>query len=159
MGLENPGLVNTTVSSITTPASPSLSDPSTRTLFSDTKPNVSFMQQLGPGQYHCISALSSTGTYFNSGYRGSGCGRIGKASRFEEERTLPPGPGKYNHGLDINRMGKYSSYKIPSNFVKSFRELTGRPSTTSARLRGQALTMCFGSLRLEINHFKDDSNK
>jgi hypothetical protein len=78
------------------------------------------MQQLGPGQYHCIPALSSTGTYFNSKYKGSGCGRIGKASRFEDERTLPPGPGKYNDGLDTNRTGTYFNSKIPSNYVKSF---------------------------------------
>jgi hypothetical protein len=64
--------------------------------------------------------MTSTGTYFNSKYKGSGCGKIGKSSRFDDERTLPPGPGKYNDGLSINRSGTYFNSKIPSNYVKSF---------------------------------------
>ena len=51
-----------------------------------------------------------------------------------------------------------STLKFHRTMSKVLMELTGRPSTNPARLRGQALTMCCRSLRLEINHFKDDSN-
>jgi len=43
--------------------------------------------------------MNNTGIYANSKYRGAGCGKIGRAARFDDERTLPPGPGKYNDKL------------------------------------------------------------
>ena len=85
------------------------------------------MQHLGPGQYHCIPTLNNTGNYFNSKYRGSLCGKIGKAGRFEDEHHFSPGPGKYTDRLSINRSGVYFNSKIPTNFVKSFKGTTRPP--------------------------------
>ena len=85
------------------------------------------MQQLGPGQYHNTPALNSTGSYFNSKYRGSMCGKIGRQARFDDERHFAPGPGKYTDKLSMNRTGIYFNSKVPTNYVKSFKGTSRLP--------------------------------
>lgn len=84
-------------------------------------------QPLGPGQYNCTPSLNTTGNYFNSKYKGSQCGKIGRSTRFEDERTFSPGPGKYTDKLSMNRTGIYFNSKIPSNYVKSFQGTSRLP--------------------------------
>jgi len=79
-----------------------------------------FMKVPGPGDYDCPPTIDSKGNYFNSKYRGSLCGKIGKASRFDDDSPLSPGPGKYNDNLSMNKTGVYFNSRFPTNYVKSF---------------------------------------
>ncbi len=74
-----------------------------------------------------MPALNSTGSYFNSKYKGSQCSRIGKSTRFDEIGNEAPGPGKYSDNLAINRTGTYFNSKIASNYVKSFQGTSRLP--------------------------------
>jgi hypothetical protein len=52
---------------------------------------------------------------------------MAKSTRFDDESTLVPGPGKYSDKLSINRTGTYFNSKIPSNYVKSFQGTSRLP--------------------------------
>lgn len=70
--------------------------------------------------------MNRTGNYFNSRFKNSLCGKIGKSSRFGNDHTEAPGPGKYQDKLDINRSGSYFNSRFKSNYVASFHG-TSRP--------------------------------
>lgn len=70
--------------------------------------------------------LTPNGAYYNSRHRNSKCHRIGNGPRFADDHTLPPGPGKYDDGLDTTNNGTYFNSRINSLFVKTFQR-TDRP--------------------------------
>ena len=64
--------------------------------------------------------------YFNSRFKNSMCGKIGRDKRFGADDTPVPGPGAYPYKFSINRSGSYYDSRIKSNLVPSFQG-TARP--------------------------------
>ncbi len=43
-----------------------------------------YFQKVGPGQYEAKNSFQPKGTYFDSKYSNSKCGKIGKSKRFAD---------------------------------------------------------------------------
>ena len=50
--------------------------------------------ELGPGHYPIDAPISARGSYYNTKYPSSGCGKLDQDIRFAPEKVETPGPGK-----------------------------------------------------------------